>query len=223
MIFKRLAVLFFVLLAFSGHSLAASITATDKSGIVTKTMLEVKPSNCLTEAEAELGRLLNGLRRESGLSPLPIKQPLYAVAKWHVIDLASNAPHRNSNDDQGMACNLHSWSDRGKDAGGWEPLCYTQDHKRALGMWKKPREISGHRSNGYENIYWTSAPFTPVMAINYWEGKKEELDMMLQQGNWKRHKWQTIGVGVYGNYAAVWFSEKPTDDPSMTQCEQLVK
>jgi hypothetical protein len=90
-------------------------------------------------------------------------------------------------------------------------------------MWKKPREISGHRSNGYENIYWTSAPFAPAMAINYWEGKKEELDMILQQGNWKRHAWRTMGVGVYGNYAAVWFSEKPTDDPSMAQCEQSVK
>ncbi len=184
----------------------------------------VTPSDCLTEAEVELARLVNKLREEHRLSQVPVVEPLYNVAKWHVIDLAVNAPHRDRNDDRGMACTLHSWSENGNESGGgWAPLCYTSDHSRALGMWNKPREISEHRSNGYEIVYWTSAPLSPAMAINYWNGKEDELDMILERNNWKRHAWRSMGVGIYGNYAAVWFSEKPAPDSVLTRCVQAVK
>ncbi len=219
----RLAVLSFILLLVPGLSTAELPPATGKVG---QSFIETgeggsRPTVCLTEDEAELGRLVNKLREEHQLPPVPIVEPLYRAAKWHVIDLAVNTPHRDRHDDRGMACNLHSWSDKGKETGGgWEPLCYTSDHKRALGMWIKPREISGHRSNGYENIYWTSAPLSPAMAINYWQGRSEELDMILGRKNWSRHVWRSMGVGVFGNYAAVWLSEKSASDSEMNRCGQ---
>jgi len=219
----RLAALFFILLLIPGLSPAEFPPANDKVGQSLSETGEggARPGGCLTEAEAELGRLVNKLREEHQLPPVPIAEPLYRVAKWHVIDLAVNTPHRDRRDDRGMACNLHSWSDKGKETGGgWEPLCYTPDHKQALGMWTKPREISGHRSNGYENIYWTSAPLSPAMAINYWQGKNDELDMFLGRRSWGRHVWRSMGVGVFGNYAAVWLSEKSASDSTVSRCGQ---
>ncbi len=218
----RITVLF-ILLLIPGFAFAEPSQAT---GQVDKTASGTKeggasPSGCLTEAEAELGRLVNKLREEHQLPPVPVVEPLYKVAKWHVIDLVENTPHRDRNDDRGLACNLHSWSDKGKETGGgWEPLCYTPDHKQASGMWNKPREISDYRSNGYENIYWTSAPLSPAMAINYWTGRDDELDMILERKSWKRHAWRSMGVGVFGNYAAVWLSEKSASDSKLSRCEQ---
>lgn len=214
------AVLLCMLLLIPALSLAGSSPA----GKVERPFHETegaRPGDCLTEAEAELGRLVNRLREEHQLLPVPIVKPLYRVAKWHVIDLSVNAPHKGRNDDRGMACNLHSWSGTGRETGGgWEPLCYTSDHKQALGMWSKPREISGHRSNGYENVYWTSAPLSPAMAINYWQGRDSELDMILGRRTWQRHVWRSMGVGVFGNFAAVWLSEKSASDSEMSLCGQ---
>lgn len=212
----------FILLLIPGLAFAELSPATGKAGQTVSVMTDggERPGGCLTEAEAELARLVNKLREEHKLPPVPVVEPLYKVAKWHVIDLAANAPHRDRNDDRGTACNLHSWSDKGKETGGgWEPLCYTPDHKQALSMWNKPREISDYRSNGYENIYWTSAPLSPAMAINYWSGRDDELDMILERKSWKRHAWRSMGVGVFGNYAAVWFSEKSASDARLGRCE----
>ncbi len=182
-----------------------------------------EPGRCLTDDEAELVSLLNRVREDSHLPPVAVRESLYTVAKWHVIDLSINSPHKDMTDERGIPCNLHSWSDKGKVKGGWNPLCYTADHKYALGMWKKPREISDHRSNGYENIYWTSANLSPAMAVNYWVSRNEELEMIIERNNWGKHPWQTMGVGIYGNYAAVWLSDKPTKEPEMKQCEHIVK
>ncbi len=218
--------MFFCLLFILLSEISYAETALPKSNsdqVVIGTKPEIsKPGNCLTEPEYELGRLVNKIREQQHLPRVPIKESLYRVAKWHVIDLLTNTPHKDKTDKNGMPCNLHSWSDNGKQLGaGWEPLCYTADHKQALGMWKKPREISDHRSNGYENIYWTSAPVSPSMAINYWENSSDELDMILERSSWKSYEWRTMGVGILGNYVAVWFSVKPTSEPEMGGCKEV--
>lgn len=181
----------------------------------------LSPGKCLTRAEEELGRLLNKLREEHQLPPLPIKEPLYRVAKWHVIDLETNRPHEKT---QEMPCSLHSWSDKGKElGGGWAPVCYTPDHKQAPGIWIKPREIANHRSNGYESIYSTSGKISPEKVISFWKSKHDELNMILEQKNWGRFNWQTMGVGIHGRYAAVWFSEKEDRGSEMSPCSQTEK
>lgn len=205
---------------------SASAESAERAETAQKKIME-EPGTCLTDQEAELVSLLNKVREEHQRAPVRVKESLYKVAKWHVIDLSTNAPHESRTDERGMPCNIHSWSDKGKemgkDKGGWNPLCYTADHKQALGMWKKPREISDHRSNGYENIYWTSAILSPAMATNYWTSRNDELDMIIERNSWAKHPWRTMGVGIYGNYAAVWFSEKSTSEPEMKRCEPLEK
>jgi hypothetical protein len=59
------------------------------------------------------------------------------------------------------------------------------------------------------------------MAINYWSGREDELDMILEQKNWKRYAWRSMGVGVFGNFAAVWLSEKSApSDSVLSRCGQ---
>jgi len=218
-----LSVLFLLMLSltFNIESGAASESSSQAETVSKVEMAE--PGKCLTPQETELVTLLNKVREENHLPPVPVKESLYKVAKWHVIDLSTNSPHKDRTDDRGMPCNIHSWSDKGKEKGGWNPLCYTADHKQALGMWKKPREISDHRSNGYENVYWTSAILSPAMAINYWTSRNDELDMIIEQNNWGKHPWRTMGVGMFGNYAAVWFSVKSTGEEEMKPCELSAK
>ncbi|GAM10706.1 hypothetical protein OR1_02999 [Geobacter sp. OR-1] len=179
---------------------------------------EPTPGKCLSKDEAELAAKINKLRVDNKLPPLPVSKSLYTVAKWHVIDLALFAPHENKTDSSGKPCDLHSWSDKGAGRGEWKPLCYTADHKYALDMFKKPHEIVNYMANGYENIYWTSAPLNPAMVMNGWENKKDEKDIILQQGNFRRNRWTSMGIGIYGNYASVWFGEGVANDDEMSAC-----
>jgi len=175
---------------------------------------EPRPDKCLTKDEAELAAKINKLRADNKLPQLPVSRSLYSVAKWHVIDLSLFAPHENA----GKQCDLHSWSDKGIGRGGWKPLCYTADHANALDMFKKPYEIANYMANGYENIYWTSAPLTPAMVMNGWENRKDEKDIILQQSNFNRNRWTSMGVGIYGNYASVWFGEGVPSEDVMAAC-----
>lgn len=220
----RVIMLCFVLLSALNSTVVSGASSESGNKLETAhvTVTE-EPDRCLSDQEVELVRLLNVLREENHLAPVKVKESLYRVAKWHVIDLATNTPHKDRVDERGMPCNIHSWSAKGKEKGGWNPLCYTADHKNALGMWKKPREISEHRSNGYENVYWTSAILSPAMAVYYWSNRNDELDMIAERNAWGKHPWRTMGVGVYGNYAAVWFSEKPTSEPEMKPCAAPAK
>lgn len=195
-----------------------------------KALLEgLKPGECLTLEETELVRLINLKRKENNLSILKVAPELYLTAKWHVIDLATNTPHKNHTDARGLACDLHSWSNRGAEmilnalpknststvsklvdlSKAWNPSCYTPDHKYAEEMWKKPREVANYKGLAYEIVYWTSAPLSPSMAMYKWENSKVESDMLLELGEWKNSGWAWMGAGVYGNYAVVWLGTQP--------------
>lgn len=178
------------------------------------------PGNCLTDEEAELARLVNKLRSDNGLSAIRVTGSLYKVAKWHVIDLAENAPHKDKTDAKGEPCGLHSWSDKGEGRGGWKPVCYTPDHKYAGDIWDKPREITNYKGEGYENVYWTSAPLSPSMVIRFWGNRQSERDMILGANDWKNSRWNAMGVGIYGNYAAVWFGSKTDHEDVVGRCEE---
>lgn len=180
---------------------------------------EPRPATCLSTDEVDLEGRINKIRGENKLPGLPVSKPLYMVAKWHVIDLALFSPHEKK-DSKGNSCDLHSWSDKGAGMGGWKPLCYTADHKNAVDMFRKPYEIANYMSDGYENIYWTSALLTPVMVISGWENRKDEKDIILQQGNFKGNRWTSMGVGIYGNYASVWFAEGVNNQGEMSACEK---
>lgn len=201
---------------------------------VTATSTTLYPSGCLTAEEAELARLINGMRQEKGLPAIKVIPELYSVARWHVIDLATNGPHKGAKDAKGKPCDLHSWSAKGAEmvaavspAGAanatvadptlqayyswkpWNAVCYTADHSHAEEMWRKPREITEYAGVGYEIIYWTSAPLSPTMAVKKWEGSPTERDMLLESGDWRGSGWISMGVGIHGNFASVWLGSQP--------------
>lgn len=222
---KRLAVTHtLALILFFCLSAHKALPATEKpaKGVVKDGQGELAPGNCLTDEEAELARLINRLRSEHQLPAIRVTGALYKVAKWHVIDLALFSPHKDKTDSRGKPCDLRSWSDKGEGRGGWKPLCYTSDHQYAKELWGKPREISDFRGAAYENIYWTSAPLSPSMVINCWENRKEEKELILELGAWKESRWASMGIGIYGGYAAVWISDSADSADTVESCKKAL-
>jgi len=203
----------------------------------------LQPEYCLSPEEAELAVRINQARKEKGLPAIRINPELTIVAKWHVIDLALNAPHRGRTDGQGKACDLHSWSDRGPEmiAGvrsrndgnspfpsitswkPWKPVCYTADHSRATDMWQKPGEIMGYQGMGYEIVYWSSATLTPERVIRKWMTSATEGDMILESNQWENKRWTSMGIGIRQNFATVWLCDlsvlQNQETPPLPPCE----
>lgn len=164
----------------------------------------------LNSKEKELRRLINDIRKKNDLPSIPVTKSLTLVARLHVRDLHHNHPDTGT-DSRGMECNLHSWSEKGK----WTPVCYTSDHNYASKMWSKPKEITNNKytGNGYEIAYICSgADATPSGALESWKNSQDHLDVILERGTWTNRKWPAMGVGIYKEYAVVWFGDK--EDPS---------
>lgn len=164
---------------------------------------------CLSEEEVKLGNLINQYRAEKGLAPIAFSRSLTQVAQAHVHDLYDNRPNTGN-------CNLHSWSDKGN----WTPVCYTPDHKNAPGMWNKPREITSevYKDYGYEIAYWHSAQATAEGAFAGWKSSSGHNAVMIEDSIWKGMNWQAMGIGIYRNYAVVWFGEPADPQGSVTAC-----
>ncbi|WP_322793207.1 CAP domain-containing protein [Bellilinea sp.] len=165
---------------------------------------------CLSEEEVKMGNLINQYRAEKGLKPIAFSRSLTQVAQAHVRDLYDNRPNTGN-------CNLHSWSDKGN----WTPVCYTDDHKNAQGMWNKPREITGglYTSYGYEIAYWHSAQATAEEAFDRWKSSSSGHNaVMIEDSIWKGMNWQAMGIGIYQNYAVVWFGQPADPQGSVTAC-----
>lgn len=152
----------------------------------------------LTKQEQELYDLIMTYRRENGLPTIPISPSLTYVAQTHVRDLHDFPP-------QDPKCNLHSWSANGD----WSSCCYTRDHEKAKCMWNKPRELTQYQGAGYEIAHMSSSGVTPWGALKSWKNSLPHDSVILNIGRWKLHEWQAIGVGIYENYAVVWFGEEP--------------
>ncbi len=166
-------------------------------------------TSCLSSEEEALAGLINAYRAENHLPPVPLSQSLTRVAQAHVHDLYENNPVTEE-------CNLHSWSDKGN----WTPVCYTADHKNASGMWLKPKEITNgaYPGNGYEIAYWHSAQATAEGAFNAWKSSSGHNAVMIETGIWQEKDWGAMGIGIYQNYAVVWFGEKTDPLGSVTAC-----
>ena len=176
-----------------------------------------EPGDCFTTEEAELLQLLNDYRNQNGLPDVPFSKSLTAVAQWHVIDLFHNRPDTGTDPNTGLACNLHSWSDQGI----WSPVCYTSDHTYASGMWDKPREITGniYSGNGFENAYRSGGTATAAGAFNGWKNSPGHNAVILEQGIWSNYDWPAMGVGIYENYAVLWFGDQADPQGIVTQCQ----
>ena len=164
---------------------------------------------CLNPVEQELARLINAYRAEKGLPAIKLSASLCYVARTHALDQTANHIY-------GDKCNLHSWSQNAR----WSSCCYTPDHKMASCMWNKPRELTSYRGDGFEIAFYSTYTYnsTAAMAKDILEGWKRSPhhNMVIINCNmWRNVKWKAMGIGVYGEYADVWFGkeEDPAGEP----------
>ena len=152
---------------------------------------------CVSKEEMKLYELINEYRKTKGLPSIPLSRSLTFVAQTHVRDLAANHPDKGS-------CNLHSWSDKGT----WTACCYTPDHKQALCMWNKPKELTKYPGQGFEIAFMSTGNLTAESALNGWENSSHHNAVMTNTDIWKTSKWNAIGVAIYNGYSVVWFGRE---------------
>jgi len=171
---------------------------------------KTEKTDCVSTEEVKLYNLINKYREEKGLEPVRFSASLSQVAKYHAIDLTQNYDLKDQKN-----CNPHSWSDKGD----WTACCYTNDHKNPECMWKKPLEINGYPGDGFEIVYFHSNEVKAAPALESWKKSKGHNPVIVNEGTWAKAKWNAVGVGIYGNFAAVWFGmiKDPAGEP--VQCK----
>lgn len=165
---------------------------------------------CVSADEAKLYEIINDYRKKKKLDPIPFSAKLTMVAQTHAKDLANNYDFDPDN-----RCNPHSWSRKGK----WSSCCYTNDHKEAQCMWDKPKEIAGYDSPGYEIAYYSSAGANAQEGLNGWQKSPSHNPLLINSGMWKKVAWKGIGIGIYKEYAVVWFGQLEDDQNEVILCD----
>lgn len=158
----------------------------------------IKDSISLSTEEFKLFNLINECRCQHNKPPIPLSKSLTFVAQTHAEDLKFNVK-------EGNRCNLHSWSKKGP----WSACCYKSDHSKAGCMWNKPRELTTYPFNGYEIAYFHSWDPTAEDAFTHWIASENHKPVILNHGVWEEQNWQSIGIGIYEEYAVVWFGKRP--------------
>jgi hypothetical protein len=171
------------------------------------------PEICLTQTEIKLYKLINEYRLQKGLPEVKLSGSLSFVARTHAKDQADNFK-------DGNRCNMHSWSNKGS----WSSCCYTPDHKKAKCMWDKPRELTNYQSDGFEISFYSTYPYSSPEAfakdiLNGWKKSPGHNDVIMNKSIWKNMKWQAIGIGIYGEYADVWFGALEDTAGDVLPCE----
>lgn len=156
---------------------------------------------CVTPTDTSLAILINEYRKEKKLPKVAISLSLTYVAQLHARDLMLHYQ-------QSSRCTLHSWSDDGP----WSPCCYSPDHRKASCMWKKPRELTTYSGDGYEIAFYSTYPYSSPAnfasdILKGWKKSNAHNEIIINRGKWNKSTWKAMGIGVYGNYAVVWFGE----------------
>jgi hypothetical protein len=165
---------------------------------------------CLTTNEQALYQLINQYRKENNLPAIPLSPALCFVAQTHAKDLMDNKVVKNN-------CNMHSWSNKGN----WSSCCYTANHAQAACMWNKPRELTNYKGDGYEITFWIYKSDDPdytataTEALNGWKKSEGHRNVIINKSTWQSLQWNAIGIGIYKNYACVWFGTV-TDNNTIT-------
>jgi hypothetical protein len=169
------------------------------------------PEICLTQSENDLYRLINEYRAQKGLPEVKLSVSLCYVARTHAKDQTDNFK-------DGNRCNMHSWSNKGT----WSSCCYTPDHKKAKCMWDKPRELTNYQADGFEISFYSTYRYSSPEAfakdiLDGWKKSPGHNDVIVNKNIWKDMKWAAIGIGIYGEYANVWFGniEDTAGEPSI--------
>lgn len=171
----------------------------------------------LSDDEKRLYEMINEYRAQNGLPKIPLSLSLTYVAQEHAKDLHYNRPFSN-------VCNMHSWSDRGN----WSGCCYTSDHSQSRCMWDKPRELTGYTGNGYEIAHgyasyssYQGHDVTPENSFNGWKSSPPHNAVILNQNMWSSITWKAMGVGIFKDFAVVWFGDQPDTEPLQIKNQQV--
>lgn len=164
-------------------------------------------TSCITKEEKRLYDLISQYRQEKGLKKIPLSVSLTIVAQAHVKDLQNNNPDKDN-------CNLHSWSNKGK----WKSCCYTDDHAKATCMWDKPKELTKYQGYGFEIACQGLDSDKALSALNMWKSSDAHNAVILNEGMWNNSTWNSIGIGIYGDYAVVWFGKEIDPEGKPLDC-----
>jgi len=160
----------------------------------------------VSQDELILFNMINDMRVQGKMQPIPLSQNLCKVAHCHIDDLIVSKPQDNG-------CSLHSWSS----SGNWTPCCNSKDPAGVQCMKSKPREITGYQGNGFELIYWGEDKATPSDAAALWQQVEASADMILCRGKWKVYQWKALGVGIKDGYAILWLGDKADKTSEIAQ------
>ena len=168
---------------------------------------------CVSANEMELYRLINNYRKQYHLKGIPLSASLCYVAQTHAKDVCINKPDVEP-------CNLHSWSNKGN----WLPVCYTDDHQQANGMWMKPKELTNYTGNGYEIAFTVMKSddenyiTTAAEALEGWKKSSGHNAVIINQSIWSDNTWNAIGIGIYKGFAMVWFGTEKDEETIPNVC-----
>lgn len=165
---------------------------------------------CLSPEEKKLYELIMEYRKSKKLKSIPYSAKLTKVAQTHVRDLMENYDYDNKGE-----CNPHSWSNKGN----WSACCYTSDHAQASCMWDKPKEISDYEGNGFEIAYYSSGGANAVEGLEGWKKSPGHNPLLINSGTWSNLEWKGIGIGIYGQYGVVWFSDGEEESSKIVVCQ----
>ena len=171
------------------------------------------PDICLTQVETELYWLINEYRARKDLPEIKLSASLSFVARLHATDQTENYKESNR-------CNMHSWSDKGE----WSSCCYSPDHKKARCMWDKPRELTNYTGDGFEISFYSTYDYTSPAEfardiLDGWMKSPGHNDMIINKNTWKNVKWKSMGIGINGEYANVWFGREEDSAGEPGPCE----
>ncbi len=156
-------------------------------------------NHCISEEEMRLYVLINDYRRQRRLPPVPLSKSLSYVARQHVVDLQYNVKKVT-----------HSWS-----------RCrYKSGNQRTYDcMWLKPRELTSYNSYGYECVYGTTHEYAGAKdALETWKKSPNHNNVIINRDIWHQVEWKAIGIGIYKNYAAIWFGEEEDEEGQPEMC-----
>jgi len=156
-------------------------------------------NHCVTVEEKKLYLLVNDYRKEKNQPHIPLSKSLSFVAHSHMVDLYKNVKEMS-----------HGWSTCKYDA---------KDKKTWECMWLKPSELTDYKGYGYECVYFVSSGQAKAFeALKVWKKSTPHNNVIINKASWSSRKWNALGVGIYKNYAALWFGEDKETESEPLMC-----
>ena len=78
-------------------------------------------------------------------------------------------------------------------------------------------QITFYEREGFEIAYYSSAGASAVEGLEGWKKSHGHNPVLINSGTWSKTEWKAIGIGIYEQYAVVWFGELE-DKSKLTVC-----